>query len=85
MRNPKVNQGGDETRLASLMRAAVDARSHLARARERLRSIEERLRGKERKDYESQRMRALNEYIEAMGRARRARTELLRQLRARTA
>lgn len=85
MRNPRNKQGGDETKLASLMRAAVEARSRLARARERLRSIEERLRGKERKDYESQRLRALNEYIEAMGRARRARTELLKQLRERTA
>jgi hypothetical protein len=85
MRNSIVKKGGDQTRLASLMRAAVEARSHLARARERLRSIEARLRVKERKDYESQRMRALNEYIEAMGRARRARTELLKQLRARTA
>lgn len=85
MRNPRGKQDGDETRLASLMRAVVDARSRLGRARERLRSIEERLRGKERNDYESQRMRALNEYIEAIGRARRARTELLKQLRARTA
>jgi hypothetical protein len=85
MRNPKIKQGGDETRLASLMRAAVEARNCLARARERLRGIEKRLGGKERNDYESRRMRALNEYIEAMGKARRARTELLRQLRARTA
>lgn len=85
MRNPRGKQDGDETRLASLMRAVVDARSRLGRARERLRSIEQRLRGKERNDYESQRMRALNEYIEAMGRATRARTELLKQLRARTA
>ena len=85
MRNPRFKQGGDETRLASLMRAAVEARDRLSRARERLRSIEVRLRNKERKDYESQRMRALSEYIEAMGRARRARTELLRQLRARAA
>ncbi len=84
MRNLKSKQGGDETRLASLMRAAVDARSHLSRARERLRSIEERLTGKERNHYESQRTRALNEYIEAMGKARRARSELLRQLRERT-
>ena len=85
MRNPSSKQVGDETRLASLMRAAVEARSRLARARERLRSIEERLRGKERNDYESQRTRALNEYIEAMGKARRARTELLKQLRGRVA
>jgi hypothetical protein len=67
------------------MRAAVEARSRLAHARERLRGIEERFRGKEPNDYESKRMRALNEYIEAMGKARRARTELLRQLRARAA
>ncbi|HJQ70079.1 MAG TPA: hypothetical protein VKA70_13970 [Blastocatellia bacterium] len=85
MRNPRSEKGGEETRLASLMRAAVDARGRLARARERLRSIEERIRGKERNDYEGQRVRALNEYIEAMGKAKRARTELLRQLRARTA
>ena len=85
MRNLRSKQGGDETRLASLMRAVVDARSRLERARERLRSIEERLRGKERNDYESQRTRALNDYIEAMGTAKRARTELLRQLRSRTA
>lgn len=85
MRNPRNNQNGDETRLAALMRAAVDARSRLARARERLRGIEERLIGKERNDYEGQHSRALNEYIEAMGLARRARTELLKQLRARTA
>ena len=67
------------------MRAAVDARGRLARARERLRSIEERLRGKERNDYEGQRVRALNEYIEAMGKAKQARSELLRQLRGRAA
>jgi hypothetical protein len=85
MRNPRSTEGGDETRLASLMRAAVEARSRLAHARERLRGIEERLRGKELNNYENQRMRALNEYIEAMGKARRARTELLKQLRGRAA
>jgi len=85
MRNPRSKQPGDETRLASLMQAAVEARNRLTRARERLRGIEARLRGKERNDYESQRVRALNEYIEAMGKARRARTELLKQLRQRAA
>jgi hypothetical protein len=85
MRDPGKIQRGDETRLTSLMRAAVEARSRLAHARERLRALEERLRGKERHNYESQRMRALNEYIEAMGKARRARSELLKQLRGRTA
>jgi hypothetical protein len=67
------------------MQAAVETRDRLARARERLRSLEERLRGKEKNDYESQRTRALNEYIEAAGKAKRARTELLRHLRERAA
>ena len=39
MRNPRGKQDGDETRLASLMRAVVDARSRLGRARERLRAL----------------------------------------------
>jgi uncharacterized coiled-coil protein SlyX len=85
MRDPEKIQGGDETRLTSLMWAVVEARSRLAHTRERLRAIEERLRGKERNNSESQRMRALNEYIEAVGKARRARSELLKQLRGRTA
>ena len=85
MRDPKGKRGGDETKLASLMQTAVETRNHLARARERLRSIEERLKGKEKNDYESKRARALDDYIEAMGKAKRARTKLLKHLRERTA
>ena len=85
MRDNKDKQGGNDTRLTSLMQAAVETRDRLSRARERLRSIEERLKGKEKDNYESQRVRALNEYIEAAGKAKRARTELLKHLRERAA
>jgi hypothetical protein len=70
--------------LTMLMRAAVEARNRLARARERLRVIEAKLRGAARTDYERQRSQALAEYIDAAGRARRARTQLLKTLKERS-
>ena len=71
--------------LTLLMRAAVEARSRLAQTREQLRSIEAKLRGMGRDDYEKQHSRALAQYIEAAGRARQARTRLLKTLKERTA
>lgn len=80
----KRSQGSDE-KLTILMRAVVEARNRLARARERLRAIETKLRGKGRSDYERQHSQALAEYVEAVGKARLARTRLLQQLRERAA
>ena len=71
--------------LTLLMRAAVETRSRLARAREQLRAIDAKLRDAGRADYERQHSRALAEYIEATGRAKQARTRLLKTLKERAA
>ena len=84
----KRSQGirnGVEAQLAALMRSVVDARFHLGRARERLRSIEQELRNADPRSYERQREKALGDYVVAMSKARVARTELLKQLRGRAA
>jgi hypothetical protein len=72
---------GMESQLATLMRAVVEARFRLERARERLRDIEQKLREANPDAYVRQREKALGEYIEAIGKARVARSQLLRQLR----
>jgi len=69
--------------LTMLMRATVEARTRLWRARERLRAIDAKLRGADEAGYERQHNQALAEYIEAVGRARRARTELVKTLKQR--
>jgi hypothetical protein len=84
-RTSKGNGVGTEVSLAALMKTVVDARTRLTRAREKLRSIEEKVRGSGRGDYERQRDQALGDYIDAMGKARAARTRLLNQLRQRAA
>lgn len=76
---------GVEAQLMVLMRSVVDARARLERARERLHYIEHKLRKADPDSYERQREKALGEYIEAMGKARLARTQLLKQLRERAA
>lgn len=78
-------RNGVETQLTALMRSAVDARATLGRARERLRDIEQELRGSDPNTYERQRAKALGNYVEAIGKARFARTELLKRLRERAA
>lgn len=78
-------QNETEKTLASLMQAVVEARSRLDAARIRLHSIEEKLRGTNRDKYERQRNQALSEYRDAIGGARQARTNLLKQLRERMA
>lgn len=78
-------RNGVEAQLDALMRSVVEARSRLARARERLRDIEQKLRGADPGSYERQREKALGDYIEAIGKARLARTQLLKQLRERAA
>ncbi len=79
-KNKKENHG----ELTGLMRAAVEARDRLQRARERLRSIEQKLKEAAGKDYNRQHEKALDEYITAANKAREARTKLLKQLRERT-
>ncbi|HVG19091.1 MAG TPA: hypothetical protein VNI02_08550 [Blastocatellia bacterium] len=74
-----------EARLDALMRRVVDSRASLEQARGRLRDSEQELRGADPDAYKRQRERALGAYIEAIGRARLARTELLQQLRDRAA
>ncbi|MFP5263439.1 MAG: hypothetical protein ACLGJB_16170 [Blastocatellia bacterium] len=78
-------RNGVETQLTALMRSAVDARASLGRARERLRDIEHRLRGMDPDAYGRQRAKALGDYVEAVGKARLARMELLKRLRERAA
>ena len=87
MARVKVERGRDEKEasLTKLMYAVIEARSRLARARERLRALEAKLRGKSRDDYERQHSQALAEYIEAAGSAKEARTRLIKQLRERAA
>jgi hypothetical protein len=67
------------------MRSTVDARATVGRARERLRDIEQKLRGMDPNAYERQRAKALGDYVEAVGKARLARLELLKRLRERAA
>jgi hypothetical protein len=74
-----------ESQLSTLMRSVVDARFHLEHARERLRDLEHELRITDPKAYERQRQKALGDYIDAMSKARVARTQLLKQLRERAA
>lgn len=76
---------GNNGELTILMRAAVEARNRLQRARERLRSIEQKLKNATGKDYNRQHEQALGEYITAVNKAREARTKLLKQLRERAA
>jgi hypothetical protein len=77
------NKKGNQTELTKLMQAAVETRSRLERARERLRAIENKVNGAAGKNYERQHEQALGEYIEAAGKAKEARTKLLKQLRER--
>ena len=84
-RAPELRPDGREEKLTMLMRAAVEARTRLARAREQLRAIETKLRRAGRDDYERQHNQALAEYVEAVGRARQARTRLLQKLKERAA
>jgi hypothetical protein len=84
-RAPEERRDGREEKLTMLMRATVEARTRLARARERLRAIDTKLRGAARDDYERQHNQALAEYVEAVGKARQARTRLLQQLKERAA
>ncbi|HEY7911309.1 MAG TPA: hypothetical protein VIG62_05285 [Blastocatellia bacterium] len=77
------NKKGNQSELAKLMRAAVETRSRLERARERLRSIENKLNAATGKNYERQHEQALGEYIAAASKAKEARTKLLKQLRER--
>ena len=74
-------RNGMESQLAILMRSVVEARFRLERARARLRDIEQKLRGENTDAYARQREKALGEYIEAIGKARVARSQLLKQLR----
>jgi division protein CdvB (Snf7/Vps24/ESCRT-III family) len=74
-------RNGVEEPLSALMRSVVDARFRLERARERLRDIEQRLRSADPLAYERQREKALGDYIDAISKARVARTQLLKQLR----
>jgi hypothetical protein len=87
MRGPKSTTptGEREAVLATLMRTVVEARAQMAQARERLQSLEASLRGQARADLAKKREKALNEYREAMGQARQARTRLLKQLQAQAA
>jgi hypothetical protein len=78
-------RNGVEAQLTALMRAVVDARFRLERARERLRDIEQSLRGADPNSYERQREKALGDYIQAINKARTARTQLLKELRERAA
>jgi division protein CdvB (Snf7/Vps24/ESCRT-III family) len=87
MDNSRTNRirNGVEGQLATLMRSVVDARFRLERARERLRDIEQKLRNADPNAYERQREKALGDYIDAISKARVARTQLLKQLRERAA
>jgi hypothetical protein len=87
MARVRVERGRDEreANLTRLMRAMIEARTRLARSRERLRALEAKLRLKRRDDYERQRSQALAEYIEASGSAKEARTQLIKQLKQRAA
>jgi hypothetical protein len=78
-------RNGIESQLDTLMRAVVEARFHLERARARLHDIEQKLRRADVDAYERQREKALNDYIQAVGQARIARSRLLKQLRDHTA
>jgi division protein CdvB (Snf7/Vps24/ESCRT-III family) len=78
-------RNGVEAQLTTLMRSVVDARARIGHARERLHYIEHKLRKADPDSYERQREKALGDYIDAMGKARLARTQLLKQLRARAA
>lgn len=84
-RGPENRPDGSEENLTILMRAVVEARNRLRRTRERLRAIETKLRTASRKDYERQHNQALADYVEAVGKARQARTRLLQQLKERAA
>jgi hypothetical protein len=84
-RAPEKRPDGNEEKLTILMRAAVEARNRLRRTRERLRAIEMKLRSASRKDYERQHSQALADYVEAVGKARQARTRLLQKLKERAA
>jgi hypothetical protein len=77
------NKKGNQSELAKLMQAAVETRSRLERARERLRSIENKVNEARGKNYNRQHEQALEEYISAAGKAKEARTKLLKQLRER--
>jgi hypothetical protein len=74
---------GNQSELAKLMKAAVETRSRLERARDRLRSIENKLNAAKGKNYDRQHEQALGEYITAASKAKEARTKLLKQLRER--
>jgi hypothetical protein len=80
-RRAKRIDDGSDPQLTTLMRAMVEARFRLERARERLRDNEQKLRSRDQDAYERQREKALGDYIEAMGKARVARTQLLKRLR----
>ena len=76
---------GLESRLAALMRSAVEARFQLERARERLHKFNHNLRKADSEEHDRKREKALGDYIEAVGEARLARTRLLKELRDHTA
>jgi hypothetical protein len=78
-------RNGVQTQLAALMRAAVDARACLGRTRERLRDIEQKLRRMDPDAWGRKRAKALGDYVEAVGKARLARMELLKRLREQAA
>ncbi len=83
MKNQKEmeNIGSGEAKLTTLMHSVVETRSQLAKTRMKLQKIEQKISGQNQTEMETRRAKALSEYIEAMGRARVARTRLLNRLR----